>query len=490
MAEALIVPVILAGGGGTRLWPLSRGHYPKQFLAVQGDQSLLQQTMLRLEGLQDGSSVSAPVVVCNEEHRFMVAEQAREIGVNLRGQLLEPIGRNTAPALTCAALQIAADQNDGDDAAAMIMMPADHLIAKLPVFHQAVQLGREHASDGAIVTFGVVPDKPETGYGYIKVGTALALTAGDLEAPAAHGLEAFVEKPDLRRAREYVHAGNYLWNSGIFMMRVDVWLAEIERLQPEMLAACRRALAEAEADGPFTRLGHDAFAACPADSIDYAVMEHLPESGDPAGIVVSLDAGWSDVGSWASLWEVSDKDSAGNVVAGDVGLIDARDNLVHADHRLVTVLGCRGLVVAETADAVMIADREQSQDVKRIVTWLEEGGRQERLTHRRRYSAWGSMEEIDAGPGFRVNRVSVKPGAALRMQLHMHRAEHWIIVSGTARVTCGDRVSLLAENQSMYIPIGQKHKLENPGSIPLELVEVQSGSYIGEDDIVRFDDDD
>ncbi len=472
-----ILPVILAGGGGTRLWPLSRGHYPKQFLALGGNDSLLQQTLTRLAGAPH-LTPAAPLVVCNEEHRFLVAEQARLSGVALASIVLEPVGRNTAPAL-CAAAALAT--RDGSDPL-LLMMPSDHLIADRAAFQAAVEAAAAQAEQGQVVTFGIVPTRAETGYGYIELGAALG---ADPRASACV-VKAFKEKPDADTALRYIDSGGYLWNAGIFMMRASVWLAHAERLCPAIAGAAQRAASAGRQDGDFFRLDAEAFGASPSDSIDYAVMEPLSVEGGVR--VVALDAGWSDVGSWASLWEVSPHDSHGNVTRGDVCAIDSQDNLVFAEHRLVATLGCSDLVVVETADAVMVADKRKTQDVKHVVDWLTRQNREERLTHRRVYRPWGSYEGIDMGTRFQVKHIVVNPGASLSLQMHHHRAEHWIVVSGTARVTKGDEVFLLGENESTYIPLGVRHRLENPGAIPLDLIEVQSGSYLGEDDIVRFED--
>ncbi|MCC7207359.1 MAG: mannose-1-phosphate guanylyltransferase/mannose-6-phosphate isomerase [Anaerolineae bacterium] len=472
-----ILPVILAGGGGTRLWPLSRGHYPKQFLALGGNDSLLQQTLTRLDGAP-ALNASPPIVVCNEEHRFLVAEQARLSGVALASIMLEPTGRNTAPALSAAAAM--AMQGGADPL--LLMMPSDHLIADRAAFQAAVEAAARLAAQGQVLTFGIVPTRAETGYGYIELGAALA---GE-QHPPTHLVKAFKEKPDADTALRYIDGGGYLWNAGIFMVRASVWLAMAERLCPAIAAAAKRATAAGRQDGDFFRLDADAFAASPSDSIDYAVMEPLSVEGGVR--VVALDAGWADVGSWSNLWEVSAHDTHGNVTRGDVCAIDSQDNLVFAEHRLVATLGCADLVVVETADAVLVADKRKTQDVKHVVEWLTRQNREERLTHRRVYRPWGSYEGIDVGTRFQVKHIVVNPGASLSLQMHHHRAEHWIVVSGTARVTKGEEVFLLAENESTYIPLGVKHRLENPGVIPLDLIEVQSGSYLGEDDIVRFED--
>lgn len=476
-----IVPVILAGGGGTRLWPLSRGHYPKQFLKVEEEATLLQGTLLRLAVQKRWpEGFAAPLIVCNEEHRFLVGEQARQTGLPVGRILLEPLGRNTAPALTCAAL-VACRGSDADPV--LLMMPADHLIADSAEFRAAIAVGAELAREGRVVTFGVVPTAPETGYGYIQVGGTLTATS-----PQAHLIQAFREKPDAATAERYVADGGFRWNSGIFMMRAQVWLQAMAEFQPAMLAACRDAVEEARTDGEFLRLAREAFEACPSNSIDYAVMEPLAASAPDRTGVVSLDAGWSDVGSWSSLWEVSSRGEDGNVLRGDVCAIDSRNSLVFAESRLVAAVGCEEMIIVETPDAVMVAPRSRAQDVKAIVDWLGHQGRDERLLHRRVFRPWGTYEGVDSGERFQVKRIMVKPGASLSLQMHHHRAEHWIVVKGTARVTRGKEAFLLSENQSTYIPLGETHRLENPGSIPLEIIEVQSGAYLGEDDIVRFED--
>lgn len=472
-----ILPVILAGGGGTRLWPLSRSHYPKQFLALGGADSLLQQTLTRLAGAELLRCEPA-LVVCNEEHRFLVAEQARLSGVKLATIMLEPIGRNTAPALSAAA---AVARRDGSDPL-LLMMPSDHLIADCAAFQQAVVTGAELAANGEVVTFGIVPTRAETGYGYIELG---AVVDGKSNPPS-YVVQAFKEKPDVNTALHYVNSGAYLWNAGIFMMRASVWLNHAQRLCPAIAEAALCATSAGREDGDFFRLEVEAFKASPSDSIDYAVMEPLSVEGGVR--VVALDAGWSDVGSWASLWEVSAQDAKGNVTRGDVCTVDSRNTLVFAEHRLVATLGCADMVVVETADAVLVADKSRTQDVKSVVDWLTQQSREERLNHRRVYRPWGSYEGVDGGDRFQVKRIAVKPGASLSLQMHHHRAEHWIVVKGTARVTRGDEVFLLSENQSTYIPLGETHRLENPGTIPLEIIEVQSGPYLGEDDIVRFED--
>ena len=475
-----ILPVILAGGGGTRLWPLSREYYPKQFLSLTGEDSLLQQTLSRMDGLNKGN-VEPAIIVSNEEHRFLVAEQARLKGQALNTIMLEPKGRNSAPALTVAAM---AAQKDGNDPI-ILMMPSDHVIQDLNTFYTTMISGAELAEKGYLITFGIVPDKPETGYGYIKQGVVV-------DSSNAHEISAFVEKPDQETAKAYLESGEYSWNSGVFMMKASVWLDAIKAFRQDIFDACSTAYESGSTDGDFYRLGKDAFVNCPADSIDYAVMEkvtdELTNNDSFKSAVISLDAGWSDVGSWSSLWEISDQDENGNVQSGDVFTHDAKNNLLVAEHRLLSVVGCDDLIVVETSDAVMVIPKDRAQDVKRIVEFLKKEQRDESLMHRRVYRPWGSYEGIDAGERFQVKRISVKPGESLSLQMHHHRAEHWIVVSGTAIVTKGEEEIMLSENQSTYIPLGVTHRLVNPGTIPLELIEVQSGSYLGEDDIVRFED--
>ena len=469
-----IQPVILCGGSGTRLWPLSRQAYPKQFLPLSGDSSLLQQTVSRLGAVAGQDLTVLPaMVVCNEDHRFLVAEQLRSSDAPQGAIVLEPVGRNTAPALTAAALQV----SEGGQDPLLLVMPADHLIGDTAAFGRAVQVAAGLASEGRLVTFGIVPDSPETGYGYIRRGAEISSGAFELDA--------FVEKPDRATAEHYLEAGDYLWNSGMFMMRASVWLAEIERHRGDILAACRTAMQGTQTDGDFVRLDRAAFENCPGDSIDYAVMEKIAA---PAAAVVALDADWSDIGAWSALWEVGDQDAAGNVVRGDIVVEDSRNTLLYSQHRLLAVVGVDDLVVVETPDAVLIAHKDRTQDVRAITDILKRQERQELEFHRCVHRPWGSYESVDSGPRFQVKRLTVKPGATLSLQMHHHRAEHWIVVSGTARVTRGDDVFMLSENESTYIPLGTRHRLENPGTIPLEIIEVQSGSYLGEDDIVRFED--
>ncbi len=475
-------PVILSGGSGTRLWPLSREQYPKQLLPLVGTATLLQDTALRLRGFDAAIARSdEPIVVCNEEYRFITAEQLRACGCASRHILLEPAGRNTAPALTLAALQAQAQAEDED--AVLLVMPADHVIQDCDAFHRAVSAGLEESLTGSMITFGIRPDRAETGYGYIRVGSEVA--AGVREVAA------FFEKPDELTAEAYLAAGDFLWNSGIFMVRATVWLRAIAHFAPEMAAACARAFSKAVRDADFVRVDREAFLASPADSIDYAVMEKLAGTPD-LGIaprVVPMSVGWSDVGAWDALWALAVQDAAGNVGRGDAVFEDSRNTFVHATDRLVACLGVDDLVVVETPDAVMVAHRERTQDVRRIVSRLKADGRSQVAAHRKIHRPWGFYDSIDAGDRFQVKRIVVKPGASLSLQMHHHRAEHWIVVRGTARVRRGEESFLLSENQSTYIPLGVLHRLENPGKVALEMIEVQSGSYLGEDDIVRFEDD-
>jgi mannose-1-phosphate guanylyltransferase / mannose-6-phosphate isomerase len=463
----MIVPLILSGGSGTRLWPLSREHYPKQFLPLSGDGSLFQATLDRLRVVP---GCSAPMVVCNNAHRFMVAQQLQERGFGPAAILLEPVGRNTAPAVAAGALQALR----GDADAVLLVMPADHVIDDIAAFAAAVAEGERSAGDGALVTFGIVPTRAETGYGYIK---SAARTAG------AQPVERFVEKPDQSTAEGYVASGDYYWNSGIFMFRADRYLQVLEEFEPAMVVACREALDQAKQDLDFIRLDERAFAASPDNSIDYAVMEKTRQA-----VVVPMDAGWSDLGSWAALQEVSQPDADGNVLLGDVLAEDTSDCYLRAESRLLATVGLHDHVVVETADAVLVADRSRVQDVKAIVKRLQGLKRDEAAYHRRVYRPWGSYEGVASADRFQVKRIVVSPGQMLSLQMHHHRAEHWVVVRGTAKVECGEKSFLLSEDQSTYIPLGTKHRLSNPGVIPLELIEVQSGAYLGEDDIVRFED--
>ncbi|KFN45096.1 mannose-1-phosphate guanylyltransferase/mannose-6-phosphate isomerase [Arenimonas oryziterrae] len=461
-----LVPVLLSGGSGTRLWPLSREAHPKQFLPLLTEHTLLQDTWLRLRGLP---GAEAPLVVANEEHRFLVAEQLQQIGVKPSALILEPVGRNTAPAIAVAALQAMADGSDP----VLLVLPSDHVIRDEPAFRAAVLAALPAAKAGALVTFGIVPSAPETGYGYIKAA----------KGEGVRPVERFVEKPDLATAGQYVASGEYFWNSGMFAFRASRYLEELGKTQPQMIDSARAALTGAKRDADFLRLDKDAFAACPADSIDYAVMEKTD-----AAQVLPIDVGWNDVGSWSALWEVSAQDATGNAHRGDVMARDCRNTLAMGERRLIAMLGLDDIVVVDTDDALLVAHRDQVQQVKDIVAQLKRDQRPQAAWHRKVYRPWGNYDSIDNGERFQVKRIVVKPGATLSLQMHHHRAEHWIVVSGTARVTCDDKVFILSENESTYIPLGSTHRLENPGRVPLELIEVQSGSYLGEDDIVRFED--
>ena len=466
----MIRPVILSGGSGTRLWPLSRAKHPKQFLPLVDQHTMLQNTVQRLTGVSD---LGAPLVVCNEEHRFMVAQQLVEIGLPHAEVLLEPAGRNTAPAVALAALQATEDGADP----VLAVLPADHVIRNADAFRRALVQAAAQAAGGDLVTFGIVPSTPETGYGYIRAAGPNA------DAAAARPVAEFVEKPDLETARSYLASGEYFWNSGMFVFRASSYLAELERHAPQILTACRQAMAAAQRDLDFCRPDRDAFLASPDTSVDYAVMEHTDRAA-----VIPLDAGWSDVGSWSALWEVGQRCGDGNVTHGDVILEQVGNSYVHAESRLVAALGVEDLVVVETPDAVLVARKDRVQDVKAIVARLKAEGRSETSLHRKVYRPWGAYDSIDAAERFQVKRITVNPGASLSLQMHHHRAEHWVVVSGTGRIRRGEDSFLLTENQSTYIPVGVSHRLENPGKIPLELIEVQSGAYLGEDDIVRFDD--
>jgi len=464
-----LYPVILSGGSGSRLWPLSREHYPKPLLSLVSEKTLLQETANRLDGIE---GLGDAVYVCNEEHRFLVAEQVAELGKKPATIILEPEGRNTAPALTLAALYLV--QQDPD--AMMVVMPADHVMTEPQQFVAAVKQGGVNAEQGALVTFGIVPESPETGYGYIK-------RDAEISGTSAFAVARFVEKPDLKTAEQYIDDGSYYWNSGIFLMRADRWLDEIDQYRPAILLACRKSVMQGKQDTDFFRVSKADFLASPSDSIDYAVMENTDRA-----VVVPISAGWSDIGAWSALWSLCTQDADGNVMQGDVIAEDTRNSFLVAQHRCLATVGIDNVIVVETADAVLVACKDKAQDVKAIVTRLKESGREEHKVHRQVYRPWGSYEGIDAGPRFQVKRLSVKPGAQLSLQMHHHRAEHWVVVKGTAQVTCGDQVFMLHENESTYIPMGEKHRLENPGNIPLEVIEIQSGGYLGEDDIVRFED--
>ncbi|MBV6409079.1 MAG: Alginate biosynthesis protein AlgA [Rhodocyclaceae bacterium] len=470
----MIQPVILSGGSGTRLWPLSREQHPKQLLPLTGELSLLQDTARRLDGFAAGK-VAAPLVVCNEEYRFITAEQLRLAGRPAAMLILEPAGRNTAPALALAALAVRAEDP------VLLVMPADHVVTDRAAFQRAMAEGAAQAAQGAVVAFGIVPDRAETGYGYLRAGAA----AGE---GGARRLEAFVEKPDRATAEQYVASGRYSWNSGIFMLRASVWLRALGGYRPDILAACEQAFAGCRRDDVFLRVDKAAFVACPAESIDYAVMEKLPGEADIAAMVVPMAAGWSDVGAWDALWQVLEKDEAGNVARGDVLLHESRDTLAYADGRVVACVGVENLVVVETPDAVMVAHKDRTQEVKHIVARLKADGRAQVQAHRKVHRPWGWYDSVDCGERFQVKRIVVKPGASLSLQMHHHRAEHWVVVRGTAKVTRGEETLLVSENESTYIPIGMQHRLENPGKVALEIIEVQSGAYLGEDDIVRIED--
>lgn len=465
-----IYPVILSGGVGTRLWPLSRAVLPKQLLPLVTDKTMLQDTVLRLAGWAE---MMAPLIVCGNEHRFLVAEQLREINCAPLGILLEPNGRNTAPAVAAAALFL----QTHDPEALMLVLPADHVITDRDAFHGAILSVAQFAREGALVTFGVVPTGPETGYGYIRRGAAVG--AGE----TAFKVDSFIEKPDLAKAESLLADGGYYWNSGMFLFQATAYLHELKQFQPEIASATEIAVQKAYRDMDFCRLDEKAFAASPSNSIDYAVMEHTQHA-----VVVPADIGWNDVGSWSALRDVLPQDEAGNVQRGDVYLDGVSNSLVRAESRIVALVGVQDLVVVETADAVLVVHKDQVQRVKQVVDHLKVSDRTEHLHHTKVYRPWGCYEGIDTGDRFQVKRITVNPGGKLSLQMHHHRAEHWVVVSGTAKVTCGDTVSLLSENQSTYIPIGMNHRLENPGKLPLHLIEVQSGSYLGEDDIVRFED--
>lgn len=464
----MILPIIMAGGSGSRLWPLSRQLNPKQFLRLADpDWSMLQATIQRLHALE----VRTPKLICNEQHRFLAAEQLRQQGIKGAKILLEPVGRNTAPAIALAAIQALEEIDDP----VLLVLAADHLIKDHSTFHSSINAALPLALAGKLVTFGIVPTSPETGYGYIEQGQPLP--------EGGFAVSRFVEKPDISTAQEYLATGSYFWNSGMFMFRAQRYLDELSLHRPEIMQACRTALAGGSKDMDFVRIDAEAFAACPDDSIDYAVMEKTAHAA-----MVTLDAGWSDIGSWSALWDVSKKDAENNALKGDVITENTQDCYIHAESRLVATVGVENLVVVETKDAVLVTRKDCVQDVKKVVERLKNDGRHEHMNHREVYRPWGVYDSIDNGHRYQVKRITVKPGAKLSVQMHHHRAEHWIVVSGTAKVTNGEKTYLVTENQSTYIPIGQVHSLENPGVIDLELIEVQSGSYLGEDDIVRFED--
>ncbi|CAG7857756.1 mannose-1-phosphate guanylyltransferase / mannose-6-phosphate isomerase [biofilm metagenome] len=461
-----MTPVILSGGSGTRLWPLSRGQYPKQFLPLVSKHTMVQETLLRLAGLK---GLNPPIAVCNEDHRFMMAEQLQEIGLKPSAIILEPVGKNTAPAVAMAALMASSDNE------VLLVLPADHVISQVEKFHLAILEAANLAKQGLLVTFGIVPTHPETGYGYILKDS--------IQLDNAFKVSAFVEKPDLTTANNYVKSGDYLWNSGMFAFTAATYLNELEKFDPEMLSICKQALTAAQKDLDFTRVDKDIFSTCPADSIDYAIMEKTEKAA-----VIPLAAGWNDVGSWSALWDVTEKDEFGNAISGDVLTVDTKNSYIYSDNKLVTIIGVEDLVVVETKDAVMIAKKDRVQDVKQIVDQLKLQKRSEADVHQKAYRPWGHYDSVDCGDRHQTKRIVVKPGGKLSLQKHHHRAEHWVVVKGTALVTRGDEQILLTENESTFIPLGTVHRLENPGVIPLEIIEVQSGSYLGEDDIVRIGD--
>ncbi|MBV6821017.1 mannose-1-phosphate guanylyltransferase/mannose-6-phosphate isomerase [Rahnella sp. PD12R] len=468
----MILPVIMAGGTGSRLWPMSRELYPKQFLRLHGEQSMLQETVTRLNGL----GASEPLVICNEEHRFLVAEQLRQINRLSKNIILEPVGRNTAPAITLAALSAI---DEGSDPL-LLVLAADHVIENPEAFHQAVQNAIPFAEQGKLVTFGIVPTGPETGYGYIQRGMELSSNA-----ESVFRVQRFVEKPNLPTALQYLETGEYYWNSGMFLFRAKRFLEEMATFRPDILQACLKAIETLEPDQQqnFIRVDKESFSACPDESVDYAVMEKTTDA-----IVVALDAGWNDIGSWAALWDVNNKNTAGNAVTGDVFTHNAENCYINTDEKLVAAIGVENLVIVNTKDAVLVIDKSQVQDVKKVVEYLKSAQRREYRLHRESYRPWGRNDIVVNTPRYHVNRITVKPGGQFSLQMHHHRAEHWVILSGTARVTINDENFLLTENQSTFIPIGAQHRLENPGKIPLELLEIQSGSYLEDDDIVRTQD--
>nr|WP_314420596.1 mannose-1-phosphate guanylyltransferase/mannose-6-phosphate isomerase [uncultured Erwinia sp.] len=466
----MILPVIMAGGTGSRLWPMSRELYPKQFLRLNGEQSMLQDTVTRLKGL----NVSAPMLICNEQHRFLAAEQLRQIKQLSNNIILEPVGRNTAPAIALAALSATAN---GDDPL-LLVLAADHVIEDKNAFHKAVQKAIPLAGQGKLVTFGIVASGPETGYGYIQRGESL-------DDGTAFNVKRFVEKPNLITAQEYLESGEYYWNSGMFLFSAKRYLKELGEFRPDILKACQHAMAGIKIDSgqDFIRVNMQAFAACPDESVDYAVMEKTEDA-----VVISLDAGWNDVGSWSALWEVNAHDNKGNALTGDVFTHNTKNCYINTDDTLVAAIGVENLVIVNTKDAVLVIDKSQVQDVKKIVEYLKANERREHRLHRESYRPWGRHDIVVDTPKYQINRVTVKPGGKFSLQKHLHRAEHWVVLSGTAQVTLEDKTYLLTENQSTFIPIGSTHMLENPGKIALELLEIASGSYLAEDDIIRFKD--
>lgn len=463
----MIIPIIMAGGSGTRLWPLSRSLYPKQFLSLTNENSLLQETLKRLDGL----NCLPPVIVSNNEHRFIVAEQLRQFGVDDFQIILEPVGRNTAPAVALAALKSLELHGDHH----MLVLAADHAIQDIEAFHAAVLAAEQESVDNKLVTFGIVPTKPETGYGYIKKGEQVK--------NSVFKVNSFVEKPDLETAKNYLEQKCYLWNSGMFMFKASVYLDELKKFRPDILAACKESLSSASTDLDFIRLNSDVFAECPDESIDYAVMEKTQDC-----VVIPLDADWSDIGSWTSLWEISEKDEHENVSHGDVINYNSRNNYIYSEGSLISTVGVNNLIIVQTKDALLVAQQDNVQDIKKIVEILKKQKRSEHVSHREVYRPWGRYDSVERGDRYQVKRITVKPGECLSTQMHHHRAEHWVVVAGTAKVTCGERTYFVTENESTFIPIGTVHTLENPGKIPLEVIEIQSGVYLGDDDIVRLSD--
>lgn len=479
----MILPVIMAGGSGTRLWPLSRKNYPKQFLALgcglNKEQSMLQQTISRLNGLNNAPCM----LLCNEEHRFIAAEQIRQLGVDHGGIFLEPVGRNTAPAIALAAIHAIETANEGEEPV-LLVLAADHVINDEHAFRESVKIANQHAINDKLVTFGIVANKAETGYGYIKRGAAI----DESDNSDAYLVNSFVEKPDLETAQEYVNSGDYYWNSGMFMFKASRYIEVLKKYSPEIYSACLAAMKVQNPDLDFVRVDKEAFMACPDDSIDYAVMEPLCAQNNGEVVVVPMDAGWNDVGGFSALLDVLPQDSDGNAFTGDVKAINTKNTLVITEDKLVTTVGIEDLVIVNTKDAVLISHKDQAQYVKSIVSELKNDNRSEAVIHREVYRPWGKYDSVDNGERFQVKRITVKPGAKLSVQMHHHRSEHWIVVSGTARITIDETNQLVTENQSVYIPLGAVHALENPGKVDLELIEVQAGSYLGEDDIVRFED--
>lgn len=466
----MIVPTILAGGSGTRLWPLSRELYPKQLIDIYNDNTMLQNTLLRLNTVHD---LESPIVVCNEAHRFMTAEQLREIDIEALSIILEPCGKNTAPAIALAAIKLLEKRDDS----IMLVLPADHVIENIDLFHEKIMEGRDLAEKGFLITFGIVPDSPETGYGYIKKGAKID------ESFVVYEIDSFIEKPDKTLAGEYVASNGYCWNSGMFMFKASAIVDELEKYSPDTLMYCRQVIESSTQDLDFLRIDKEVFEKIVPDSIDYAVMEKTSK-----GVMIPLEAGWNDLGSFDALWQTGEKDNNTNVFKGDIIVHDVKDSYINAQSRLVAAIGLEKFVIVETDDAILVSPRDRVQEVKKIVKQLKDQNREESITHRRVYRPWGNYETIDISKRFQVKRITVKPGAKLSLQKHYHRAEHWTVVSGTAIITKGDKELLLKEDESAYIPLGTLHRMENPGKIPLELIEVQSGAYLGEDDIVRFDD--